>query len=84
MTPVEKALRMLREDRRRDLYESAARQNPEAGSGEYYITYGNGESPRLYRSDIDVLLREGTIRPKWKNDETLHCYVLSEGVPSNE
>jgi hypothetical protein len=81
VTPVEKAIRMLREDRRRDLYEGADPKNSKLGSGQYFVTYSNGEGPTLYRPDVEVLLREGTIRPKWR-DASLHCYVLSDAGES--
>jgi hypothetical protein len=48
---------------------------------EVHALISNGEGPTLYRPDVEVLLREGTIRPKWR-DASLHCYVLSDDCDS--
>ena len=66
----ERALRMLTEQPRRELYEGAV-AGWKTGSGLYYVTYSDGQSPTLNRGDIDRLLAEGKIIEKYPG-----CYVL--------
>ena len=66
-----KAMRMLLEDQRRDIYEGASHDG-KRGSGLYYVTYSDGYSPTLNREDIDILLRHGLVTEKWPG-----CYVAT-------
>jgi hypothetical protein len=69
------AVSLLRADARRDLYE-AADETGKHGCGLYYVSYSNGKGPELTKSDIDELLRDGVIKPKWR-DAPGGFYVLS-------
>lgn len=73
-----RAIELLRQDFRRDLYEGAeGRLKDNKGSGLYYVTYcPDGNGTELTRSDVEELLAERLIKPKW-NDASLHCYVLA-------
>lgn len=76
MTPSQqKALQMLRDDRRRDLYEAADRRNTKIGCGLYYVTYSGGDSPELTKADIDALIFQGHIKQKYPDLSGL--YVLA-------
>jgi hypothetical protein len=68
----ERAMRMLAEQPRREIYEGAG-PGGKQGSGLYYVTYSEGRSPTLNRSDIDRLLADGKITEKYQG-----CYVLRE------
>lgn len=71
------AITLLQQDFRRDLYEAAeGPPKDNKGSGLYYVTYSNGQGPELTRSDVQGLLAERLIKPKY-NDASLHCYVLA-------
>lgn len=67
----DRALRMLEEQPRRELYEGAG-LGGKSGSGLYYVTYSEGRSPTLNKADIDRLVEEGKITEKYPG-----CYVLS-------
>jgi hypothetical protein len=78
------AIALLRQDFRRDLYEAAdGPPKNNKGSGLYYVTYSNGQGPELTRSDIDGMLAERLIKPKY-NDASLHCYVLTSLQSASE
>lgn len=67
----DRALRMLADQPRRDIYEGAG-PGGKTGSGLYYVTYSEGRSPTLNRADIDRLLEDGKITEKYPG-----CYVLA-------
>lgn len=67
----ERAMRMLAEQPRRELYEGAGAGGKQ-GSGLFYVTYSDGGSPTLTRSDIEVLIGQGKIKEKYPG-----CYVSS-------
>ena len=62
---------MLREDRRRDIYEGAG-PGGKIGSGVYYVSYSSGQGPTLTRLDIENLLAMKLIKEKFTG-----FYVLS-------
>lgn len=68
-----RALRMLEEQPRRDIYEGAS-EGGKAGSGLFYVTYSDGQSPELTRKDIDLLLESDQIERKWPQYDG--CFVL--------
>lgn len=77
MNPAQhQALRMLREDPRRDLYETADPRNTKVGSGEFMVTYSDGKSPKLTQSEVGELLRCRLIEHKWPDKPHLQCFVL--------
>lgn len=59
---IENALNMLREDRRREVYEGADFTG-KLGTGEYFITYSNGRSPKLTQTDVREMAWRGWIVP---------------------
>lgn len=69
----ERALRMLKEQPKRDIYEGAA-HGGKSGSGLFYVTYGDGSSPELTREDIRLLLESDQIERKWPEYDG--CFVL--------
>jgi hypothetical protein len=72
-----RAVAMMREDRKRDLYEGSG--GGDRGSGEYFVTYSDGKGPKLNRAEVEDLLASGLIKPKWR-DASLHYYTLSDGA----
>lgn len=57
-----RAADMLRFDARRDVYE-AGDVSGKRGIGEFYVTYSNGQSPKLSRADVDQMVRDGLLLP---------------------
>jgi hypothetical protein len=74
----ELALRMLRQDPKRDIYEGADRLNTKKGSGNFYITYSPANSVVLTRGDIDDLVAAGLIKLKRPHNPEAQCYVLTK------
>lgn len=70
------ALHMMRENPKRDLYETAAAYNTKVGSGMFRITYSPDSNLRLTRGDVDDLLAAGLIKLKWPNAPETQYYVL--------
>lgn len=71
------AIALLQQNPARDLYEAADGTNTRKGCGLYYVTYcPKGDGPQLTRSDVEGLLAERLIKPKWA-DAAAHFYVLS-------
>lgn len=66
----ERAIRMLKDDPKRDIYE-AGTSDGKSGSGKYFVTYSQGRSPLLCQDDIDWLVRARVLRAKHPG-----CYVL--------
>jgi hypothetical protein len=63
----------------RDLYESAHPKNSKIGSGEYYLTYSSDDVyPVLRQSEVDELLKQGIIKPKYDERPDLHYYRLTQ------
>lgn len=77
MTKIESALRMLADDPRRDIYETASSDRGQPPCGEFMISYGNGKGPVLTRLEIETMLQAGQIRLKWPKDPDVKCYVLN-------
>jgi len=60
----EQAIQMLREDSRRDIYEGGT-PDGKSGSGEFFVTYSNGQGPRLSRAEVAELVNARLIMKKW-------------------
>lgn len=73
----QRAIQMLRENPKRDLYEGADRLNTKKGSGNFYVTYSPNSHLVLNRGDIDDLIAAGLIKLKWPRDPEAQCYVLT-------
>ena len=71
------ALRMLRENPKRDLYEGADPLNTKRGSGNFYVTYSPNSNLVLNRGDIDDLVAAGLIKLKWPRDPEVQFYILT-------
>lgn len=74
-----KALDLLRADSKRDLYETAAPENSKKGSGQFMVTYSNGESPVLTERDMQDLWAHSLIRPKYPDNLEIKVFVLALG-----
>ena len=72
----DRAMRMLAEDPRREIYEGAA-PGGKKGCGLFYVTYSEGRSPTLTWGDIERLLKDGLIGKKYSG-----CYVATSPSPS--
>ncbi len=65
MTPAQsQALQMLREDSRRDIYEAGS-PDGKTGSGEFFVTYSNGQGPTLSKTEVAELVNARLIRQKY-------------------
>lgn len=53
---IDKAVSMLESDHRREIYLGC--------DGFYYVTYSNGLSPTLHKSDVESAVESGRITPQ--------------------
>jgi hypothetical protein len=58
------ALRLLKENLNRHIYE-AGNLSLKKGSGRYFVTYTDDNSPELRQDDIDALVKGGVIKEKF-------------------
>lgn len=72
----QRALAMLREDPKRDIYEARSATGKH-GSGQWFLTYANGQGPQLSYTEVEELARSGHIEQRWPG-----CYRLASRASS--
>lgn len=74
VAPPVRSSKKWRYEEFREVYESGSRTNRALGSGQYFLTYGNGQ--QVSRAAIDEALRRGLIRLAY--DDCDGCWCLAE------
>ena len=60
----QQALRMLRENPKRDIYEGGSADGKH-GTGDFYVSYGDGHGPKLSKLEVAEMVNARLIRQKW-------------------
>ena len=71
------ALRLLQQDKRRDVYETALASNPRVGSGRYCVTYNPGNRIELSTREVVELVTGGYLTRRYPDAPDVNAFVLA-------